>query len=122
MMNRRDNITKHHTSVEESLEAIQYYLDLGYPAEKLNLGFAFYAKYFETDPDSDCDVEPLGCATLLLESPNGTDTGKSGALTFEASNYASAPANLTVSPDGSCGATVGFQCTPGNCCSAYGYW
>lgn len=27
-----------------------------------------------------------------------------------------------LSPDGSCGGTKGYVCTPGNCCSQYGYW
>lgn len=123
LMNRRDNVTEHHTSVVQSLESIQNYLDIGIPAEKLNLGFAFYAKWFKTDPNSDCDVEPLGCATALLETSDGTDTGNSGTITFEAGNYAVPPANLSASTDGSCGASVNLKCgTAGACCSQYGFW
>jgi chitinase len=55
LMNRRDNITKHHTDVNGSLAAIEHYLDvLSLPAEKANLGMAFYAKYFTTDPAYPC--------------------------------------------------------------------
>jgi chitinase len=36
LMNRRDNITKHHTSVADSLETINNYLAIGAPPAKLN--------------------------------------------------------------------------------------
>ncbi|KAL2073872.1 hypothetical protein VTL71DRAFT_11198 [Oculimacula yallundae] len=121
LMNRRDNITKHHTDIAGSLAAVEHYLTaLSLPPAKAILGFAFYAKYFTTDPAYPCE-NGLGCATVLLEDANGADTGKSAAMTFEIANFASAPANLTVSPDGSCGAAVGHFCPSGNCCSAYGY-
>lgn len=83
LMNRRDNVTKHHTSIQGSLEAVKNYLSIGMDASKGNLGIAFYAKYFTTDPSSDCSTQPIGCATVELEDANGQDTGKSGALTFE---------------------------------------
>lgn len=121
IMNRRDTITKHHTSVNDSLAAIDYYLnDLALPASKANLGVAFYAKYFTVNTTIPCTTG-LGCTTVLLEAEDGSDTGLSAAMTFEASNYVSAPANMTESPDGSCGAAVGYFCPSGNCCSAYGY-
>ncbi|KAH7408011.1 extracellular chitinase [Cadophora sp. MPI-SDFR-AT-0126] len=121
LMNRRDNITKHHTDIQGSLAAVEHYLDvLSLPAAKANLGFAFYAKYFTTDSAYPCETG-LGCTTVLLEDAEGADTGKSAAMTFESANYATAPANLTESPDGSCGAAVGYYCTPGNCCSAFGF-
>ncbi len=121
LMDRRDNITKHHTDVNGSLAAVEHYLDvLSLPAEKANLGIAFYAKYFTTDPAYPC-ANGLGCKTVLLEAADGSDTGKSGAMTFETANYAGAPTNLTETPDGSCGASVGFYCQTGDCCSAYGY-
>lgn len=91
LMNRRDNVTKHHTSVEGSLETIETYLDLGLPPAKAILGFAFYAKYFTTAEGADCADAPLGCETAVLEAADGTDTGLSGALTFETENY---PAGL----------------------------
>jgi chitinase len=122
LMNRRDNITAHHTSINGSLATIDYYLDtLCLPAKKANLGFAFYAKYFTTDPAYPCD-NGLGCTTVLLEDAEGTDTGKSSAITFEAANFAAAPTNLTESTDGSCGAAVLKTCPNGGCCSAYGFW
>lgn len=83
LMNRRDNVTKHHTSIKDSLETVNNYINIGMNATKGNLGIAFYAKYFTTDPLSDCATNPLGCATVQLEDANGQDTGKSGAVTFE---------------------------------------
>ncbi|KKK12489.1 hypothetical protein AOCH_006590 [Aspergillus ochraceoroseus] len=121
LMNRRDNITKHHTDVQGSLEAVDAYLELGLKPSKVNLGFAFYAKYFKTAPGYNCTATPLGCPTAELEAPDGSDTGNSGALTFEASNYLSVPTDLSVTTDGSCGATVGKKCPEGYCCSLYGY-
>lgn len=120
-MNRRDNITKHHTSIQESLNAIEKYISLGFDPCKLNLGLAFYAKWFTTAPGVDC-TKGLGCPTALLEAADGTDTGKSGAVTFEASNFQEVPKNLTVSPDGSCGAGTFYKCDTGVCCSQYGFW
>ncbi|CZT12653.1 related to class V chitinase [Rhynchosporium graminicola] len=121
LITRRDNMTKHHTDVAGSLAAVEYYLDvLHLPPVKANLGFAFYAKYFSTDPAAPCETG-LGCETVLLEDENGKDTGKSGALTFEIANLAPPPTNLTVSPDGSCGAAAGHFCPTGECCSAYGF-
>ncbi|KAK0099371.1 hypothetical protein ONS95_003556 [Cadophora gregata] len=121
LMNRRDSITKHHSDIKGSLAAVEHYLNvLALPPPKANLGFAFYAKYFTTDPAFPCE-NGLGCTTVLLEDAQGADTGKSAAMTFEAANYASASANLTESPDGSCGAAAGHYCTPGNCCSPFGF-
>ncbi|KAI8961977.1 glycoside hydrolase family 18 protein [Daldinia sp. FL1419] len=79
LMNRRDTQTTHHTSVKASLATIDKYIELGMDASKLNLGFAFYAKYFVTQ--GEC-TEPIGCPTVELEDANGGDTGKSGAVTF----------------------------------------
>jgi len=124
-MNRRDNVTAHHTSVAESLAAVDRYLALGLAPAKLNLGFAFYAKWFTTANNSDCATHPLGCATALLENPDGSDTGLSGALTFERSNMVPTPVptNLTLSPDGSCGPTSAgpYKCAAPNCCSGSGF-
>jgi chitinase len=36
LMNRRDNVTRHHTSVADSDQVIQNYLAIGAPAEKMN--------------------------------------------------------------------------------------
>ncbi|KAI1814952.1 glycoside hydrolase family 18 protein [Poronia punctata] len=79
LMNRRDNVTNHHSSVQGSLKAVEKYIELGVDAAKINLGLAFYAKFFATIEDC---TEPLGCQTDVLEDESGTDTGKSGATTF----------------------------------------
>ena len=123
-MNRRDNFTKHHTSVAGSLEAIDTYISLGLAPSKAILGFAFYAKWFTTDPKSDCATNPLGCATVPMEDASGNDNGLSGAMTFETANMEPTviPSNLTVDPNGSCGAAAGYKCGEGNCCSQYGFW
>ena len=123
LMNRRDTITKHHSDVNGSLTTINHYLDvLSLPAEKANLGFAFYGHYFNTDPASPC-TNGLGCNTVLLENAtDGTDLGMSGTVTFESVNFASAPTNLTETTDGSCGATVFHKCKAGDCCSSSGFW
>ena len=46
LMNRKDNITKHYTGIQLSLETINVYLQNGVSPEKANLGFAFYVKWF----------------------------------------------------------------------------
>lgn len=120
LMSRRDNFTNHHTSINGSLETIDTYLSLGMTASKMNLGFAFYAKWFTTKSGYNCTT-PTGCPTELLEAADGSDTGLSGALTFEAANFAATPTNLTTSPDTSCGAGTLYQCPTGQCCSQYGW-
>ena len=123
LMNRRDTTTLHHSDIKGCMEAIKLYIARGIPAKKLNLGFAFYAKWFTTKPGVDCSQSPIGCPVVELENPsNGKDTGKSGAQTFEASVFLPVPSDLRDSPDGSCGAGTGFQCSDGNCCSQYGSW
>lgn len=80
LMNRRDNATKHHTGVQLSLEAVDAYMAHGAPADKINLGFAFYTKYFRTEGKS-CAESPIGCPTGLMEDPEtGADLGKTGGL------------------------------------------
>ena len=49
LMNRRDNVTKHHTSIDLSLSAVDAYISNGAAPRELNLGFAFYTKYFRTE-------------------------------------------------------------------------
>ncbi|KAK7514145.1 putative glycosyl hydrolase, family 18 [Phyllosticta citriasiana] len=122
LMNRRDSYTKHHTDVVHSYNAVKKYLDMGLPKEKATMGFAFYAKYFSTDPTSGCATTPLGpnCKTVPLENPDGSDNGKSGALPFDLSSLPG-PGNLPTSNDGTCGARVKKSCAPPNCCSSGGY-
>jgi GH18 family chitinase len=83
LMNRRDNITKHHTGISLSLDAIDAYLENGVPPEKANLGFAFYVKWFRTDTDGGCDKNPVGCKTALMEDPlTGGDLGQAGQFAW----------------------------------------
>lgn len=55
LMNRRDTATKHHTGVQDSLGAVDAYRAAGCDAQRINLGLAFYAKYFRTE-HADCLV------------------------------------------------------------------
>ncbi|KAF4171584.1 hypothetical protein CNMCM8694_008061 [Aspergillus lentulus] len=121
LMNRRDKATNHHTSVVDSLNTVKAYEEIGLDPTKINLGFAYYAKWFMTDPNSDCHNRPLGCAVVALENSDGTDAGTSGVLTFEKSTMAPAPDNLKTSTDGACGFNKGTKCPAGLCCSQYGY-
>jgi GH18 family chitinase len=83
LMNRRDNVTKHHTGIELSLDSINAYLEAGVPPEKANLGFAFYVKWFKTDPDGGCKENPVGCKTAMMEDPvNGRDLGQAGQFAW----------------------------------------
>ena len=83
LMNRRDNVTKHHTGLQLSLEAIDAYLERGVPPEKANLGLAFYIKWFRTAVGVDCATKPIGCHTDLMEDPKtGADLGKAGAFSW----------------------------------------
>lgn len=118
LMNRRDTHTAHHTSVAGAKEAIENYLALGAPADKMNLGLAFYAKYFTTA--GPCS-SPLGCPIVAAEDPvTGKDTLTSGAWTFEKSHMAPVDtARLTTSFDGTCGPEKMTRCGTG-CCSQYG--
>ncbi|KAL4924563.1 glycoside hydrolase superfamily [Aspergillus undulatus] len=122
LMNRRNNVTKHHSSVVDSLDTIRAYLEIGAPPEKLNLGMPYYAKWFTVEADADCADKPIGCPTVPMELEDGSDNGKSGAVTFEAANMAPAPApkDLKVSTDMTCGANKGTKCPAGLCCSIYG--
>ena len=43
LMNRRDTEAHHHSSISGSLNSIDIYLERGFTASKMNLGFAFYA-------------------------------------------------------------------------------
>ncbi|KAI1460573.1 glycoside hydrolase family 18 protein [Annulohypoxylon moriforme] len=125
IMNRRDTTTNHHSSVKGSLEAVHRYLELGCPPSKINLGLAYYAKYFETPANITC-MYPIGCPIVKAENDDGSDAGTSGAVTYEKANVfpAAPPTNLTATSDGSCGTGTGFTCSgssDGGCCSQYGY-
>jgi GH18 family chitinase len=96
LMNRRDNVTKHHTSMGASLMAVDAYVDAGLPRQKATLGLAFYIKWFKTAVNSTCHIEPIGCATELMEDPTtGADLGKAGAFSW----HDPVPPSLKVSFD-----------------------
>lgn len=122
LTNRRDNVTGFASSVQGSLDTINNYLDIGLDPAKMNLGFPYYAKWFMTDPNSDCDTHPVGCEMVSLENPDGSDNGKSGSLTFEKSTMAAPPKDLKTSTNGNCGYDEGSKCPSGSCCSQYGNW
>jgi GH18 family chitinase len=81
LMNRRNNLTTHHSGVQNSKDAIQRYINLGASPEHLNLGFGYYVKWFMTQQ---CDPEqPIGCPTQLLEDPKtGADLSKTGGFSW----------------------------------------
>ncbi|KAI1106242.1 glycoside hydrolase family 18 protein [Jackrogersella minutella] len=125
ILNRRDTTTQHHTSVVGSLAAVKQYLDLGLEPAKINLGFAYYAKFFETPANVTCS-EAVGCPLVKAENDDGSDAGTSGAVTFEKTNVFPEPpaSDLPPTTDGTCGATAGFTCAgfaEGGCCSSAGW-
>ena len=119
LMNRRDTKTAHHTSVQGALDVVQNYLDIEAPAEKMNLGFAFYAKYFQVADSGSGSA--LGIPIVQAEDPiTGKDTLTSGAWTFEPAHMNPFDAStLPTSYDGTCGPDKGTKCASG-CCSQYG--
>ena len=92
LMNRRNSETMHHTSIEDSKKSIEAYIERGMTPSKMILGIAFYAKWFTTQPGAQCDG-PVGCPTAEMEAPDGSDTGLSGAVTFESGNVVGDLAN-----------------------------
>ena len=95
LMNRRDEVTKHHTGAQPSLDAVDTYISNGAAPQRINLGFAFYTKYFRTDHEA-CSkaMSPIGCPTLLLEDPKtGADLGRAGGFSW----HDSVPADIAES-------------------------
>lgn len=84
LMNRRSNVTKHHSSIEGSRAALRAYMSRGASPHKLNLGFGFYVKWVRTDKDACAQAEsPIGCKTLPLEDPEtGADLGNAGGFSW----------------------------------------
>lgn len=121
LLNRRDSYAAHHSSLVDSEASVQRYLDRGLPADKANLGFAFYAKWVMTEPG--CETGGLGCRLIPGEDENGKDTLKSGVLTFETSNMSPAPLPIDIpfSYSGMCGPEQNSTCGEGSCCSSSGY-
>lgn len=119
LMNRRDTKTAHHTSVQGALDVVENYLAIGAPPHKMNLGFAFYAKYFQV-AGAESRTSAIGVPIVEAEDPvTGADTLTSGAWTFEPAHMDPANASITVSYDGTCGPDKGTKCASG-CCSQYG--
>jgi GH18 family chitinase len=92
LMNRRDSQTLHHAGIQASLTTIDAYLSAGVPASKMNVGFAFYVKYFKTDTspagrkmclEAWNSNSGIGCPTGLMEDPKtGGDLGKTGGFSW----------------------------------------
>lgn len=127
LVNRRDTLTGHHASVKGVNDTIKAYLDMGIPAEKLNLGFPFYAKWFTASENCTAIGKvPTNCHLEAGEKANGTDAGTSGVMTFETSNLATAPALASMTIDttgqGRCGYEADSFCNDGNCCSSNMFW
>jgi len=81
LKNRRDHQTGHHAGVSASSIAINAYIGRGLSPAKINLGFAFYIKWFKT-VEGLCR-KPTGCPTKLLEDPEtGDDLGNAGAFSW----------------------------------------
>ncbi|KAI1304413.1 glycoside hydrolase superfamily [Xylaria venustula] len=126
-VNRASHMTGHHTDVESCKTAVQRYIDLGLPAEKINLGFAFYAKYFQVDEACSNFTVPDGCSIVSAQDADGTDTFTSGVLTYQVRNMERPPipANLQLSPDATCGyynnTLTGYKCSESYCCAESGW-
>ncbi|KAI1364191.1 glycoside hydrolase superfamily [Xylaria arbuscula] len=126
-VNRVSQKTGHHTDVEGSKVAVQRYLDLGVPPGKLNLGFAFYAKYFQVMDGCTNFTTPDSCEIVPAQDANGVDNYKSGVLTFEPNNLdpQPVPASLIGSVNGVCGiqknTQTGLKCPESYCCSQDGW-
>ncbi|KAI0480760.1 glycoside hydrolase superfamily [Xylariaceae sp. FL0804] len=124
-VNRRDNASAFHTDVATTAAIVNTYLGLGLRPEKINLGFAYYAKYFELAAKN-C-TGPLGCPIVFGETADGADNGRTGTLTFETQNIYAAPLRsaMATGAEGACSYQqplgVYRQCEPGYCCSANGF-
>lgn len=83
-MNRRESHSKHHTSADVVADTLAIYTGYGIKQEKLLIGFAMYAKWFETSVDAtSCPAPHIGCdLATVYEKPDGADAGKSGWVTF----------------------------------------
>ncbi|CAG7563273.1 unnamed protein product [Fusarium equiseti] len=81
MMNRRDNVTVHHSGITNSREAVQRYLDRGASPSHVNLGLGYYVKWYMTKK---CDpAKPIGCPVPFLEDPEtGADLGRTGGFSW----------------------------------------
>lgn len=84
LMNRRDSVTEHHSGTIGSENALHRYSETTPDAANLNLGLAFYIKWFKTAGNETCNRLPaIGCRTELMEDPvTGADLGMAGAFSW----------------------------------------
>lgn len=84
LMNRRSNVTKHHSSIRGSQKALAAYSHRGVAPKKLNLGLGFYVKWVRTDKEHCANaLTPIGCKVLPLEHPEtGAALGNDGAFSW----------------------------------------
>ena len=130
LVDRRDSTTAHHTSMKDSRDCVRNYITRGMTPAKINLGVAFHAKWFVTVPGQTCQhkvgvgyfsIRFAVCRMVPLTHRDGSDTGMSGTMTFEASNFGPTPP-MMISPDGTCGTGSRFKCPGTSCCSQHGVW
>jgi len=96
-MNRRETHSKHHTSAQVVADTLAIYTGYGIDKSKLLIGFAMYAKWFETPTTLEqCPAPHIGCdlATVYEYPGNGSDAGVSGWVTFNTA-VADNPAMVT---------------------------
>lgn len=80
MVNRRDDTSGYHTSLDGVKEVISDYFSIGLSYSQMNIGFPLYAKWFRTA--AACSPPSwLGCPFVPLEDQEGGDTGNSGSWT-----------------------------------------
>lgn len=117
LMNRRDTETAFPSSVKGANAAVDAYLGLGLPAEKINLGIPLYSKFAKL-ADETCQG-PLGCPLAPAENDDGSDAHTMDAVTFEKQNFQSTKVTTGAANGNTCGSD-GFGCASGLCCSKYG--
>ena len=116
LMNRRDKVTAHASSVKDTNATITEYLKLGLPAKKINLGMPLYAKFAKL-ADESCEG-PLGCQLAAAENEDGTDAHTMDTVTFESQNFQSTKVT-EITTNGTCGSN-NLGCPKDECCSRYG--
>ncbi|OAR05642.1 hypothetical protein LLEC1_07860 [Akanthomyces lecanii] len=81
LINRRDNVVRHHSGIADSMAAMQRYFDRGLPRSMANLGLGYYVKWVMTEECSKGNL--LGCPTQQLEDPEtGGDLGRTAAFSW----------------------------------------
>jgi hypothetical protein len=96
-MNRRETHSKHHTSADVVADTLAICTAYGIAKEKLLIGFAMYAKWFQTSTTtSQCPAPHINCnlATVYEDPATGADNRVSGWVTFNTA-VADNPAMVT---------------------------